>query len=208
MEYIKDPYNAGIAYLRNKYGSTPEGSYNKPDIDNWPIEDQEVSLLLHQYHSGREPQKELANALVRLGVIIDASRVTPENIQVLQENEIFVFGSNLSGAHGAGAAKQAKLSFGAIYGQAEGLQGSSYAIPTKTERAAATMELKDIAPYVERFTKFAKENPDKVFLVTEIGCGLAGLTPEQVAPMFKDCKDIENVTLPERFWNVLNKFDN
>ena len=132
-------------------------------------------------------------------------RITPDNITQLADNEVFTFGSNLSGAHGAGAAYAARTKFGAILGQAEGLQGQSYAIPTKTERAAATMELQDIAPYAARFAEFAKANPEKKFLVTEIGCGLAGLTPEQVAPLFEACRDIENVTLPSRFWSVLGE---
>ena len=136
---------------------------------------------------------------------MNKERITPDNITQLADNEVFTFGSNLSGAHGAGAAYAARMNFGAILGQAEGLQGQSYAIPTKTERAAATMELEDIAPFVTRFAEFARANPEKKFLVTEIGCGLAGLTPEQVAPMFEACRDIDNVALPSRFWNVLGE---
>lgn len=111
-------------------------------------------------------------------------------ITELDEGEIFVFGSNGMGAHMGGAAATAVAKFGAIYGQAEGLQGQSYAINTMDG-------FEVMAEQVERFVKFAKEHPELKFLVTEIGCGIAGYSPEEVAPLFKDVP--ENVVLPEAF---------
>lgn len=96
---------------------------------------------------------------------------------------IFVFGSNLAGRHGKGAALEARQKHGAVYGQGEGLQGDSYAIPTKDARLNS-LPLESIASYVAKFIDFARQHPDLRFFVTEIGCGLAGYTREQIAPMF------------------------
>lgn len=115
-------------------------------------------------------------------------------ITELDENEIFVFGSNSQGFHMSGAAATAVHKFGARMGQAEGLQGKSYAINTMDSE-------EEMLDQIERFLKFAKEHPGLTFLVTEIGCGIAGYSPEQVAPHFKN--HTKNVTLPEAFMNVL-----
>lgn len=130
-------------------------------------------------------------------------RTTPENISSLGENQIFVFGSNLSGRHGKGAAKTA-LGWGAVYGQAEGLQGRTYGIPTKDASIRRTLTIEEIKPFVDEFIEFAKANENLIFLVTEIGCGLAGLKPKEVAPLFVECKDLENIWLPARFWYEVN----
>lgn len=97
---------------------------------------------------------------------------------------IFVFGSNLAGRHGAGAALHARNHCGAKYGVGEGLQGKSYAIPTKDEQLR-TLPLERIREYVERFIAFATERSDLTFEVTRIGCGLAGYKDEDIAPMFQ-----------------------
>jgi hypothetical protein len=99
---------------------------------------------------------------------------------------VFVFGSNLSGIHGAGAAKTAKEKHGAVYGKAEGLAGQSYAIPTRRicNGVFITLELSEITPYVRRFVLFT-ENSDQTFFITPIGCGLAGYQSHHIAPMFK-----------------------
>ena len=124
------------------------------------------------------------------------NRVTPEDIRSLAENEIFVFGSNAEGHHGGGAAAFAMQEFGAVWGQGEGLQGRSYAIPT--------MEgLKKLSASVDRFTKFAHKHPELRFLVTRVGCGIAGYSVDQIAPLFRNCVRLENVALPEDFWMVL-----
>jgi hypothetical protein len=129
-------------------------------------------------------------------------RTTPANITEIQPNEVFVFGSNQSGKHGAGAARLA-LKWGAKWGQAEGLQGRTYGIPTKNASITKTLTVPVIKTYVDPFIEFAKANPQLTFLVTEIGCGLAGLYPKDIAPLFQEAKDVENIHLPERFWHKL-----
>ncbi len=124
------------------------------------------------------------------------------HITELKDNEIFVFGSNLSGMHRSAAANDA-MGFGAIWGNPKGLQGQTYAIPTKTLFYKETLPLNEIEGYVSEFIEFTKGNPHLTFLVTEVGCGLAGLTPTQVAPFFRDALDCENIELPKRFLQVL-----
>jgi len=128
-------------------------------------------------------------------------RITPENITKLKENEIFVFGSNTEGRHGKGAAKTS-LKWGAIYGQGFGIQGQTYAIPTKNGNFKV-LPINEIKPYVDNFIDYAGENQDKIFLVTEIGTGLAGLKHENIAPLFKNAKFLINVYLPEKFWKYI-----
>lgn len=124
-------------------------------------------------------------------------RFTPAKISTLQQNEVFVFGSNLEGRHGGGAARAALNHFGAIWGQGVGLQGQSYAIPTMHGGVDA------IAPYVREFISFAADHPELHFLVTPIGCGIAGFTAEQIAPLFRDALTHSNISLPESFYRLL-----
>jgi len=112
---------------------------------------------------------------------------------------IFVFGSNLAGRHGKGAALYAKQHKGARYGQGVGLQGNSYAIPTKDQNIK-TLPLETIKIYIDEFIKFAINNPDLTFEVTKIGCGLAGYMPKDIAPMFKGVPG--NVLLPQEFYHI------
>ena len=130
-------------------------------------------------------------------------RTTPNIITKLKDNEIFIFGSNLSGRHGKGAAKTA-LGWGAKYGQAKGLQGRTYGIPTKDASIRRTLTIEEIKPFVDEFIEFAKANENFIFLVTEIGCGLAGLKPKEVAPLFKEAINVDNIHLPARFWHMLS----
>lgn len=124
-------------------------------------------------------------------------RITPPHITRLSRGEIFVFGSNLRGFHLGGAARQAVECFGACPGQGVGLQGSSYAIPTMQGDPST------IRPFVDEFIRFAVLNPRLRFLVTEIGCGIAGFTPAEIAPLFRAARDIPNICLPLSFWNCL-----
>lgn len=124
-------------------------------------------------------------------------RVTPERITALRDGEVFVFGSNLNGWHGGGAARAALLHFGAEWGKGEGPQGRSYAIPTMQGG------VETIAPYVERFIRYAQRHPERIFLVTPIGCGIAGFSPEEMAPLFREAVDVENIYLPRAFWDCL-----
>lgn len=121
-----------------------------------------------------------------------------KTIKELLPNQIFVFGSNLAGVHGAGAAKQAMMKFGAVYGRGQGLQGQSYAIPTKDFRIK-TLPLSEIAKYVQKFIEFAINHPDLEFLVTPIGTGLAGYSAEQIKPLFESATGITNIKLPHEF---------
>jgi len=131
-------------------------------------------------------------------------RITNENIRFLKPDEVFVFGSNKSGIHGAGAARLALAEFGAIWHQSKGLQGQSYAIPTKDASVMHTLTISEIGTHVTEFIEFAKQNQDKIFFVTEIGCGLAGCAVEDIAPLFKHAVDVDNVHLPLNFWKYLN----
>ena len=126
-----------------------------------------------------------------------SNRITPEHITSLKSNEIFVFGSNLAGAHAGGAAYLANQRFGAVMGQGVGLQGQSYAIPTMQGGANT------ILPYVEEFIAFAQQHPEMTFLVTKIGCGIAGFTPAEIAPLFAGAIEVENIHLPMDFWKEL-----
>lgn len=111
-------------------------------------------------------------------------------------SKIFVFGSNLAGRHGRGSALEARLRHGAIYGCGTGLQGGSYAIPTKDHRLRI-LPLEQIAGYVTQFLDFARACPNVIFEVVPIGCGLAGYTPQQIAPLFRGASI--NVQLPAVF---------
>ena len=124
---------------------------------------------------------------------------TPDRISSLGENEIFVFGSNLAGSHGGGAAWAAFKRFGAIMGQGVGLQGQSYAIPTMQGG------VETIKPYVDEFIRFAQSHPEMKFLVTRIGCGIAGFRDEEIAPLFTAALDVENVILPREFVKAIGK---
>lgn len=125
---------------------------------------------------------------------------TPDQISELRDNEIFVFGSNLAGRHYGGAARYAYARFGAIMGQGVGLQGKSYAIPTMQGGVDT------IQPYVDEFIDYAREHSDLVFLVTRIGCGIAGFEDEEIAPLFKGAIDVENIILPVEFVRTLDCF--
>lgn len=124
-------------------------------------------------------------------------RVTPMNIDALKDNEIFVFGSNPAGFHTSGAAYSA-IQWGAVMGKGSGLYGNTYAIPTTFP---ATSE---IEPYVSEFIRFAGNHPEYIFYVTEIGCGHAGHEAKDIALLFKEGVNLENIYLPEAFWQVLN----
>lgn len=126
-----------------------------------------------------------------------ACGITPNNIKELKANEVFVFGSNLQGMHLGGAARAAKLKFGAIMGQGVGLQGQSYAIPTM--HGGVDM----IKPYTDEFIAFAKEHPDLHFLVTRIGCGIASFRDTDIAPLFAEATTLANVSLPKEFINAI-----
>ncbi|MBO7610409.1 MAG: hypothetical protein J6S96_09450 [Muribaculaceae bacterium] len=120
---------------------------------------------------------------------------TPDFITELKPNEVFVFGSNLGGFHGGGAARIARQKFGAVWGQGVGLQGQSYAIPTMQGG------VETIKPYVDQFIAFAKAHPELTFYVTRIGCGIAGFQDSEIAPLFADAIPVPNIALPRQWVN-------
>ena len=126
-----------------------------------------------------------------------ARRVTPDFITKLKEGEIFVFGSNKEGMHGGGAARIAYKEFGARWGEGVGMTGRCYAIPTMDG------SLDIIRKHVDDFTEYAAAHPELTFLVTRIGCGIAGWRDSEIAPLFGKASELGNVTLPEEFWKIL-----
>lgn len=142
-----------------------------------------------------------------LMIVRQELRQTSGHITKLEDNEIFVFGSNLAGRHGKGAAKLAKEKFGAKYGEGLGRTGQCYAIPTKDEYVR-TMPLEFIGNFIGQFCIYAEQHPELTFLVTEIGCGLAGYKPEDIAPFFRlAAMKLPNVRLPESFKKIIAKMN-
>ena len=168
---------------------------------SWGYEHSSRHTLYHKLHMMTTSESNLTDEEIlarkrQFAREYHGPRVTPERVLSLSPNEIFVFGSNASGFHGGGAAALAMHNFGAIWGQGEGLQGQSYAIPT--------MEgLESMKAAVERFTQFATWHSELRFLVTRVGCGIAGHTVSEVAPLFSGCVSLDNVSLPADFWDVL-----
>lgn len=126
--------------------------------------------------------------------VINGRRVASDRIAKLGEKEIFVFGSNIQGAHGGGAAWYAHKKFGAEWGVGEGITGRTYALPTMEGEAS-------LKHAVEHFIACAKQHPELTFLVTAVGCGIAGYAPKEVAPLFREATSLENVYLPQVFWD-------
>lgn len=136
-------------------------------------------------------------------------RITPNNVTELKDDEIFVFGSNTQGLHGGGAARVAHEKFSARWGLGEGRSGRCYAIPTvnfhgdHSAKNKRPVGLREIESSVHKFIRFTKRQSKSIFLVTEIGCGIAGYKVEQIAPMFANAITCSNIYLPERFWEIL-----
>ncbi len=122
---------------------------------------------------------------------IERAEHTPENIMELKEDEVFVFGSNLAGMHGGGAAYAAFKKFGAVMGCGVGLRGQSYAIPTMQGG------VETIKPYVDEFIAFAMNHPELFFYVTRIGCGIARFRDKDIYPLFAEAAKLENICLPK-----------
>ena len=129
----------------------------------------------------------------------DTLKCTPEHITELGPDDIFVFGSNLEGHHAGGAARTAYERFGAEWGNGVGPQGQSYAIPTMQGGVDT------IKPYVDDFIELASEWDQNTFYVTRIGCGIAGFTDEEIAPLFDKAYDLYNVRLPKSFVDIIRR---
>jgi hypothetical protein len=117
-----------------------------------------------------------------------------------EKNAVFVFGSNLAGVHGAGAARDAQALYGAEWAVGEGLMGRCYALPTKGNQLV-TLPLSSIAANVARFLNVARSRPDLTFAVTRVGCGLANLTETDIVPLFANAPS--NCQLPVG-WRTMN----
>lgn len=146
-----------------------------------PIEDSSINSILHYQ------------------IMDNNLKYTPDNITHLEPDEIFVFGSNLEGIHAGGAAKVALQKFGAKIGCGTGIQGQSYAIPTM-QGGIETIKL-----YVDEFIDLAYEWDQNTFYVTRIGCGIAGFTDEEIAPLFDKAYDLYNVRLPKSFVDIIKR---
>jgi hypothetical protein len=136
------------------------------------------------------------------------TRITPDNITELKPNEVLVVPTNEAGRHGAGLALFAAKNFGLKYGHSWHLCGRCFGLPTK-DKNISTLPIEDIKDYVDGFLVWSQKPICKelkyIFLLPEIGCGLAGYTPEQIAPLFRAAIDLPNVHMPKRFWEVLLK---
>jgi hypothetical protein len=133
---------------------------------------------------------------------VDKERTSPNFIKKLEDNEVFVFGSNILGQHSGGAALYAKEHFGAIEGNPEGIQGKSYAIPTHGNT------FQELEEAVGRFTEYVVMHPQNVFMLTAIACGAAGYSVEQVAPLFRQAYTFGNVYVPTGFLPFMPKNPN
>lgn len=131
-------------------------------------------------------------------------KFTPENIIKLEPNQIFVFGSNLAGCHGLGAAKTAKDKFGAQYGVGKGLTGRCYAFPTK-DQYIETLPLSLIKEEFIDLFACCENFPECEFLLTKVGCGLAGYSVKDIVSCFKDLPIPANLSMPAEFWKELDK---
>lgn len=131
------------------------------------------------------------------------NRTIPTQINELNQEEIFVFGSNLSGYHAGGAARIAYEKFGATWECGEGISGKSYAIPTIGHGAREPLPLDEIKKHVDAFIAYAINTPECRFLVTPIGCGIAGFKASDIAPLFIKATHVENIWLPSEFWAEL-----
>lgn len=129
--------------------------------------------------------------MARIYKDIERPEHTPDMIAELKNDEVFVFGSNLEGMHGGGAARTAFRLFGAVMGCGIGLRGQSYAIPTMHGG------VEEIRPYVDEFVAFAAAHPELFFYVTRVGCGIAGFRDREMAPLFIAARDLDNVCLPK-----------
>lgn len=157
---------------------------------------QEYFRKMHDEYRHHEAREEKIARMKRYNQEYYHDRVTREHIRHLEPNEVFVFGSNADGFHSGGASALALRHFGAVMGVGEGIQGQSYAIPT-------TSGLQRMTVAVERFCEYARQHPRQKFLVTRVGCGAAGFSDSEVAPLFRPALSLENVSLPMEFWAVL-----
>lgn len=180
-EYFGEYYDQAISHLRQSFKDCPKSQWRETPETK---EQLEFVRGFGEYLNLHKLRKRFP-------------RYTPENITSLKPDEVFVFGSNLAGHHGGGAARAALHKFGAVWGQGVGLQGQSYAIPTMQGG------VETIKPYVDEFIGFAKARPELKFYVTRIGCGIAGFKDEEIAPLFSEALGVDNIFLPKPFADII-----
>ena len=155
-----------------------------------------------------EPIEEVLDKVTEFHtMLLDGENHTPENIEFLSPNQIFVFGSNLAGEHGGGAARKAYDDFGAIWGQGIGLQGQSYAVPT-LGRSYEKLTLNEIHEHINDLLKYCCKNRQLFFFITKIGCGIAGFSVNEIGPLFRPFILLKNVSLPKEFYDICEKLQN
>lgn len=200
MEWVGKAVNLCIEQIKDRYNCTRQKEENYIRFDRFKDDEYSHNDCFSYDRSAFESYKQAEENQIyysfggKTGTL--AGRMTPEMIDRLKEDEIFVFGSNAQGYHGGGAARAAMNKFGAVWGQGDGLQGQSYAISTM-EGLIAT------ARNVNRFIRFAAEHQELKFYVTPIGCGIAGYNPLQIAPLFRGAVILPNVYLPKIFWEYI-----
>ena len=185
MQFVQDDEGTRAMWERERRGKMRSGA-KMSFMKKFAMDEYECSFCACE-NSGNYYKDDVAS-----------ERVTPPMVKSLRDNEVFVFGSNVHGNHNGGAAGYALAHFGAINGQAEGLQGKSYAIPTDG------VSEKELYTSICRFCEFAAQHPEQTFYVTAIGCGNAGHSPYNVAPMFRQAICLKNVKLPIEFWDFLS----
>lgn len=186
--YFNHYYNSGEALGTVQYSDATAGvAFETYEAAPCPMEERRAERRIFSFN--RQKKQIMEKDFTQ--------RTTPDLISSLKPGEIFVFGSNLRGMHAGGAAYAAYRQFGAVIGQGVGLQGQSYAIPTMQGGPET------IQPYVSEFIGFAREHPEMTFLVTRIGCGIAGFEPSDIAPLFAEAKNVQNIHLPQDFWELL-----
>lgn len=177
-----------------------------PDMKKW-IEDHCCSIFVVEQQVEQSVKLKGIGFWVTEDLLVehDGREFTPENITFLKENEVFVFGSNEQGIHGRGAALTAKQLFNAQQGKGIGMTGDSYALPTCTwiNKALVPLNLNKIQEYANQFIDYAKNNSNKKFYLTKVGCNLAGYTPEQIAPLFAESINVKNIIIPMEFYDVI-----
>lgn len=181
-EYYGEDYESAVTHLRESFKDCPKSQWRTT-----PETKEQLDFV-----------RGFGEYLKEKGCRRRLPEYTPENISTLKPNEVFVFGSNLAGQHGGGAARVAVKKFGAIMGQGVGLQGQAYGIPTMQGG------VETIKPYVDEFIVFAQAHPGLKFYVIRIGCGIAGFKDEEIAPLFSDALGVANIILPKSFANVID----
>ena len=203
IEYLSDYFEITVYYYNPNIDTIDEYDYRYNELDRFIKEFTDSKIVTKQDFTGiREGEIQKENVFSDIPeepLNYIRKWYTPGKVTSLKYNQIFVYGSNIYGSNGAGAARDAEDVFGAKSGIGEGRNGQCYAIPTMDGSVEA------IKPYVDRFIEYAAQHKELEFLLTPIGCGIAGYTPQQIAPLFKEGLKYGNIVFPRPFIDVLIK---